>query len=61
MFNLMNTQAQERLHSALNRYDYNDAIHIIDSLMATDKADSVGLAQPLKYLCFCVRKEYSLQ
>ena len=44
MFNLMNTQAQERLHSALNRYDYNDAIHIIDSLMATDKADSVGLA-----------------
>lgn len=44
MFNMLSTQAQECLQNALNRYDYSDAIHIIDSLMATDKADSVGLA-----------------
>lgn len=55
MFNMLSTQAQECLQNALNRYDYSDAIHIIDSLMATDKADSVGLAL---HKARCLKKLY---
>ena len=36
--------AQDELQRALNSYDYGAAVHHIDSLMAQDNADSIGLA-----------------
>lgn len=36
--------AQERLQKALAIYDYKEAIHIVDSLMAQEGADSIALA-----------------
>ena len=40
----LSLDAQERLQKALESYDYGMAIHVIDSLMASENADSVGLA-----------------
>lgn len=37
-------KAQEKLKMAMDRYDYGTAVHVIDSLMAIENADSVGLA-----------------
>ncbi|MBE6239467.1 MAG: hypothetical protein E7113_05380, partial [Bacteroidales bacterium] len=36
--------AQDRLQKALNMYDYKEAVHIVDSLMAQEGADSISLA-----------------
>ena len=40
----INGRAQSTLREALESYDYGKAIHMIDSLMAQENADSVGLA-----------------
>ena len=47
--------SQERLQKLLERYDYGTAIHVIDSLMATDNADSIDLALQKAR---CLRKLY---
>lgn len=47
--------AQECLQKALNRSDFDAAVHIIDSLMASENADSVGLALQKAR---CLRKMY---
>lgn len=47
--------AQERLQKSLDMYDYGTAIHVIDSLMATDNADSIDLALQKAR---CLRKLY---
>lgn len=47
--------AQEGLQKALDRYDYGSAVHMIDSLMAMDGADSVSLALQKAR---CLRKLY---
>ncbi len=43
-FSTLNLNAQERLQKALETYDYGMAVHVIDSLMASENADSIGLA-----------------
>ena len=47
--------AQERLQKSLDMYDYGTAIHVIDSLMATENADSIDLALQKAR---CLRKLY---
>lgn len=42
--NSLGLHAQERLQKAMDISDYGTAVHIIDSLMAGENADSVGLA-----------------
>lgn len=42
--NSLGLHAQERLQKAMDISDYGTAVHIIDSLMASENADSVGLA-----------------
>lgn len=44
IFSTLSLSAQERLQKALEMYDYGTAVHIIDSLMVSENADSVGLA-----------------
>ena len=51
----MTCHAQDRLQKALNIYDYREAIHIVDSLMATEGADSISLALQKAR---CLRKLY---
>ena len=52
---VMTCHAQDRLQKALNVYDYRTAVHVIDSLMAAENADSIGLAiQKAR----CLRKLY---
>ena len=47
--------AQEGIRRHLDRYDYGKAVEAIDSLMACENADSVGLAvQKAK----CLRRIY---
>ena len=47
--------AQEEIRRHLDRYDYGKAVEVIDSLMARENADSVGLAvQKAK----CLRRIY---
>lgn len=43
-FSSISSHAQERLQKALEISDYGTAVHVIDSLMAIENADSVGLA-----------------
>lgn len=43
-FSLMGLHAQDRLQKALEVSDYGTAVHVIDSLMTCEDADSVGLA-----------------
>ncbi len=47
--------AQDRLQKALAMYDYKTAVHVADSLMAQDGADSIGLALQKAR---CLRKLY---
>ena len=47
--------AQVNLQKALNRSDYDAAVHIIDSLMAVETADSIDLALQKAR---CIRKMY---
>lgn len=47
--------AQDRLQKALEKYDYKTAVHVADSLMAQDGADSIGLALQKAR---CLRKLY---
>lgn len=51
----MTCHAQDRLQKALNLYDYREAIHIVDSLMAKEGADSISLALQKAR---CLRKLY---
>lgn len=43
-FSLMGLHAQDRLQKALEISDYDTAVHVIDSMMTCENADSVGLA-----------------
>lgn len=43
-FSFMGLHAQDRLQNALEISDYGTAVHVIDSLMAGENADSVDLA-----------------
>ena len=52
---VMTCHAQDRLQKALNVYDYRTAVHVIDSLMAAENADSIGLALQKAR---CLRKLY---
>ena len=47
--------AQDNLQRALDRYDYGTAVHLIDSLMAVENADSISLALQKAR---CLRKLY---
>lgn len=47
--------AQDRLQKALAMYDYKTAVHVADSLMAQDGADSIGL---VLQKARCLRKLY---
>lgn len=54
----MSVRAQSTLREALESYDYGKAIHMIDSLMAQENADSVGLALQKAR---CLRKLYRVE
>lgn len=54
----MSGRAQSTLREALESYDYGKAIHMIDSLMAQENADSVGLALQKAR---CLRKLYRVE
>ena len=55
---VLNARAQSTLKEALESYDYGKAIHMIDSLMAQENADSVGLALQKAR---CLRKLYRVE
>lgn len=55
MIAIMSGHAQTPLQKALASYDYGKAVHLIDSLMAQENADSVGLALQKAR---CLRKLY---